>query len=130
MFGRSRTIPFVLGGLALLDNPVLRMCCGQRANAGPELEFAKDARKPKPGECWIFSHMPKSGGFTLQTMLKHFARSHQVVLGRYDTDEWLEGTQTAESYLHSGYTLIGGGYTDGLRPHGGRDCKWFTMFRQ
>jgi len=125
----------MLAGLAfnVLDNPLSRMCCGQKANAGPDLRFAEDPQVTvtvSPGDCWIFSHMPKSGGFTLQTMLKHYAKSHQVVLGRYDTDEWLEGTQTAKSYLNSGYTLIGGGYTDGLRPHGGRDCKWFTMFRQ
>ena len=80
--------------------------------------------------CWIFSHMPKSGGFTIQSMLKHYVNSHGVTLGRYDTENWVKGDGFARAFLDADHAVIGGGYTDGLRPHGGQDCKWFTMFRQ
>lgn len=113
----------------ILDNGPNRFICGYDISYdvvhsnGPADEGTSKA-------CWIFSHMPKSGGFTIQSMLKTYARIHDVSLGRYDTENWVKGSRFAESFLDAGHTLIGGGYTDGLRLHGGQGCKWFTMFRQ
>ena len=93
---------------------------------------ASDASTPVATSktCWIFSHMPKSGGVTIQSMLRSYAKRHGVALGRYDSEDWVKGSGAARSFLDADYDLMGGGYTDGLRPHGGQDCKWFTMFRQ
>lgn len=94
-------------------------------DANMTLEVAKEER-----QCWVFSHMPKSGGFTIQQMLMRYAKRHKVSLGRYDTEKWVEGETSAQRFLDEEHPLMGGGYVDGLRFQGAQHCKWFTMFRQ
>lgn len=128
---RWRVVGCLLARLTLLilDGHLTRSGYGLHVSAGvgqPDASTTVAMSKP----CWIFSHMPKSGGVTIQSMLASYANSHGVVLGRYDTENWVKGSAFARSFLDADYDLIGGGYVDGLRPHGGQDCKWFTMFRQ
>lgn len=81
-------------------------------------------------KCWVFSHMNKAGGSTIKYMLEPYAKKHNLSIGLYDSSQWQEGTEFAKDFLNTKYTLTWGAYAEGLRPHGGGHCKWFTVFRQ
>ncbi|CAM9633910.1 unnamed protein product [Scytosiphon promiscuus] len=79
--------------------------------------------------CWIFSHMNKSGGMTVRKMLIPWLSKHGLKSGRFDDNEWTSGSEFASRFVKRHFPFIYGGYTEGLRPHEGGRCKWFTMFR-
>lgn len=95
------------------------------ASTAPKL-----AVTPAEKQCWIFNHLNKAGGSTVKYMMMPWVEQHNVSLGVYDTKQWQSGKTFAHEYLHTDYTLTWGTYPEALRPYGGQDCKWFTIFRQ
>lgn len=81
-------------------------------------------------KCWVLNHLNKAGGSTLKYMLKPWIQEHNVSAGLYDSPQWSSGKNVAQEYLSLDNTLTWGAYTEGLRPYGADNCKWFTIFRQ
>lgn len=80
--------------------------------------------------CWVFNHMNKAGGSTVKYMLKPWLTTNNVTLGLYDSKEWVKGKRFADKFVGQANTLTWGAYTEGIRPYGAAECKWFTIFRQ
>lgn len=87
---------------------------------------------PHPS-CWVFSHLPKSGGTSLKTVMMKkcdYCKSRQ-----YDYNQWCGNERV--SHFNSGKeeeegksNLVRGGYTEAMRFDSRFDsCAWFTMFR-
>lgn len=85
---------------------------------------------PPPTSCWMFQHMVKSGGSTVRVMMSAWAVKNDIKHDRYVDYMWLMGDSYANMMLERNSTYILGEYAESLRSYGGgRDCKWFTMFR-
>lgn len=80
-------------------------------------------------KCWIFTHMPKSGGSTIKAILNARWGRENVFL--YNSDAWKLGEEHAATFAQypMDRQVAVGGYSEVLRRHGGQGCKWFTMFR-
>lgn len=79
--------------------------------------------------CWVFTHMPKSGGSTVKSILYGWRGMQYTFL--YNSVAWKLGERYAETFAldSSNWRLAVGGYSEVLRRHGGEGCKWFTVFR-
>lgn len=83
--------------------------------------------------CWIFTHMPKSGGSTVKAILYGWFGRENAFL--YNSDAWKLGEKHAASFelqdasRSRRWRLAAGGYAEVLRRHGGQRCTWFTLFR-
>lgn len=82
-------------------------------------------------QCWIFTHLQKCGGTTIKAIIHQRWGKRRSI---YDSEQWKAGDDKTMQYakhLLRGrrWEVIAGGYTEGLRPYVGDQCKWFTMFR-
>lgn len=87
-------------------------------------------RDTTSNQCWVFSHMNKSGGMTVRKMLTPWLLANGVTNEVYDEVEWSSGRRFTQEFAANNTQFTYGGYTEGLRPYDTRDCKWFTVFRQ
>lgn len=94
---------------------------------------------PEQPECWVFSHMNKSGGESVKSVLKAWTDRHnddksstnpRVSMRWYDDPHWRLGEGFTRQYVSKRPTVSVGAYTQGLLAHEARPCKWFTIFRQ
>ncbi|CAN0128979.1 unnamed protein product, partial [Scytosiphon promiscuus] len=87
--------------------------------------------KTKPDACWVYTHMNKSGGSTVKTLLLRHTEIEGVPHGLVKENVYTRGGSAMRKFLGQNFTVTAGGYSEGLRPFGGgvEDCKWFTMFR-
>ncbi|CAM9646321.1 unnamed protein product [Scytosiphon promiscuus] len=85
----------------------------------------------KPERCWVYTHMNKSGGSTVKTLLLRHIEDELVPHGLISERVYNRGESVLKRFIHQNYTITAGGYTEGLRKFGGgfESCKWFTMFR-
>lgn len=86
----------------------------------------------KPDTCWVYTHMNKSGGSTVKTLLLRHTANERVPHGLVKENVYTRGGSAMKKFLGQNFTISAGGYSEGLRPFGGgvEDCMWFTMFRQ
>lgn len=86
----------------------------------------------RPETCWVYTHMNKSGGSTVKTLLLRHIEDSRVSNGLISERVYQRGESRLKRFGHQNYTITAGGYTEGLRTFGGgvEDCKWFTMVRQ
>lgn len=80
--------------------------------------------------CWVFTHMAKSGGTTINHLLDAWG-SHvaSVKNARFENYMYMQGTEYARGFGMANHTMTMGGYTETFRPYSRRHCKWFTVFR-
>ncbi|CAM9969025.1 unnamed protein product [Sphacelaria rigidula] len=120
-----------LGGVVLLI--LAAAGAGDEHSAGVAIRSSRRGTKSEEEEqrkqCWVFTHMNKSGGQTVKGILKPYVEDRGISTGLYDWQQWNEGTSYVTEYLAEKNTITWGGYTEALRPHGAGQCKWFTVFR-
>lgn len=82
--------------------------------------------------CWIFTHMNKSGGSTVKSLLFRFIDRANVSHGLLSGTTYRHGEDAMKHFIGENYTVVAGGYAEGFRAAGGggEGCKWFTVFRQ
>ena len=90
----------------------------------------RGVRDTTSDQCWVFSHMNKSGGMTVRKMVTPWLSTNGITNSLYDEVEWSNGQRFAQEFAAKDTQFTYGGYTEGLRPHDARGCKWFTVFRQ
>ena len=120
-----------IGLLALVLGTVIMVPGMAYYTGNPAVDGA--ATRPSARKCWLFTHMNKSGGSSVKGYLEKWIRRRGAAAthGLYDSQEWANGMRPyAQRILRQNNTITWGGYTEGLRPYGAQDCKWFTMFRQ
>ncbi|CAM9602728.1 unnamed protein product [Ectocarpus fasciculatus] len=74
--------------------------------------------------------MVKAGGTTVKSLIQSSMKRTHSSMGLYTNHHWMRDRNTVkngETTAKSSITY--GAYTEALRPHEGRDCKWFTIFR-
>lgn len=81
--------------------------------------------------CWIFTHLQKCGGSTIKKMIRQRWGDRRSI---YDSPQWLAGNAYTKGYAKNlvrdkRWSVVAGGYTEGLRAPVQGSCKWFTMFR-
>lgn len=107
-----------------------RPTLGDNRQRGHVAALAREDEDEDGERCWIFTHMPKSGGSTVKKILyEWFGRENAF---RYNSDAWKLGEEHAASFeedKRSPWRLAVGGYAEVLRRHGGQRCTWFTLFR-
>lgn len=114
---------------------------GEREAGGEDRPRTGDVHSPaqQPPECWVFSHMNKSGGESVKAVLKAWTDRHnaasptspsEFTMRWYDDRHWRSGSAFAHEYLSRRPTLSVGAYTQGRLAYEARPCKWFTIFRQ
>lgn len=93
---------------------------------------------PVSENCWIYTHLQKSGGTTVKNILFDFWGSRSTT---YDSYQWKKGQDYTESVAASlaspeGLKAAAGGYPEALRSaaafqesDGSTPCRWFTVFR-
>ncbi|CAN0213077.1 unnamed protein product [Ascophyllum nodosum] len=80
--------------------------------------------------CWVYTHMNKSGGTTVKRLLRPCLDDNSISYGLYDNPQWKRGLDFLQNdILKRDLKMIWGGYTEGIRPYGMSNCKWFTVFR-
>ncbi|CAM9217509.1 unnamed protein product [Ectocarpus sp. 12 AP-2014] len=85
---------------------------------------------PGPRKCWVFTHMGKAGGSTVKGLMDASIKHTHHTIGLYQNHQWMRGKDSVKKGLETTkYTMIFGPYAEALRPYGGNNCKWFTMFR-
>ena len=99
-------------------------------NSTNPVQRARELKSTSKHDCWVFSHMNKSGGMTVRKMIMPFLKEKGVSTGLFDDIEWSSGRSYAENFVKENAVFTYGGYTEGLRMYDDRDCKWFTVFRQ
>lgn len=88
-------------------------------------------QSPGPKKCWVFTHMGKAGGSTVKGLMDASIKHTHHTIGLYQNHQWMRGKDSVKKGLETTkYTMIFGPYAEALRPYGGNNCKWFTMFRQ
>lgn len=118
--------------LALLDSCGGTVRLAEGAKAAPEMDMSKATSTT--GTCWIYTHLNKSGGSTVKTIMMH---SWGPRFYTYVSIQWRKGND----YLHSvagdlaggqRWNVVGGGYAEALRHSSSvvdSKCQWFTVFR-
>lgn len=100
------------------------------SSSGLDATFAGSNMTSHP-TCWILVHLQKSGGSTLEGILK---TQWEKYLHIYDSYQWNKGEKATRKVaqrmmLGNNYIVVAGGYTEGLRRVIGESCKWFAIFR-
>lgn len=77
-------------------------------------------------DCWIYMHMPYSGGNGVRELLVERLRDEEAL---FDTVQWRKGRSYAMNLMgQSRWRVLHGGCVESLRQYGGKKCKWFTVF--
>ena len=75
--------------------------------------------------------MNKSGGSTIKSLLRAWAKDQHVKYGLCSSSLWAKGSSASSELVNKRHPLMFGGYVESLRPYGrvADTCKWFTLFR-
>ncbi len=94
----------------------------------------EEVSPPVNNQCWLFTHLQKSGGSTIKDILKDVWGAKA---GIYDNWRWRFGEEASLDFgeqLATGkspFNVMSGGHTEALRrsPAVDSTCRFFTMFR-
>lgn len=101
---------------------------GTAEKPGLEVEKLTDQQ---PTNCWIFSHLQKSGGSSIKAILKMGGCRTRTKVN-YDVQNWCgeKATPDRSGNEHHDKIVIMGGYTEALRFDPNFNyCVWLTIFR-
>jgi len=118
----------LLHGLTAFQNIILPNIVEE---SGLEVNKNDVQQHQEPKNCWVFSHLQKSGGSSIKTILKRGCTSCAKFI--YDSPQWCGGRAVLDRFIDrqpNRNTVIMGGYTEALRLDPiFNHCTWFTMFR-
>lgn len=105
----------------------------------PPTDINNNSSNNNGEDCWVYTHLQKSGGSTMKIMLFDFWGSDNTTT--YDSYQWKIGPKLAESVAANlgspgGLKAVAGGYPEALRrapafqgDDGSTPCRWLTVFR-
>lgn len=93
----------------------------EHEDAGRALALKRGGFAPdrKPGDdgtkCWIFTHMPKSGGSTIRDLMRDKWGTDKCI--KYGNPEWKYGEEHAVRMLRGKWRIFAGSHAEALRRY-------------